>query len=194
MTPMLPKPIRFVRKGARILTERLRTQGVRTTIIWAYGRGIAKVTGIPPLRFSQVTDQLYVGPQYDEKGKAHLEAQGITAGVNLRVEFDDAEYGLALPNYCYLPTIDDDPIVDDHLATGVSFIRECIEAGEKVYIHCAGGIGRAPTMAAAYLISTGLSMDEALDTIRAVRPFINPTRVQLEALRRFEADQNRKRH
>jgi protein-tyrosine phosphatase len=188
---MLNKTTRFVRKGVRILVERVQTQGVRTTLLWAYGRGIAKVTGIPPLRFSKITDQLYVGPQFDQKGKAHLEANGIHACVNLRVEFDDAEYGLNLAHYCYLPTVDDDAPSQQHLEAGVAFIRQRIEAGDKVYIHCAGGVGRAPTMAAAYLISTGLSITEALDVIRAARPFITPTRPQMSALRQYEAAQRR---
>lgn len=188
---MIGKVTRFVRKGVRILVTRLREQGLKTTVIWAYGRGIAKVTGIPPLRFSQVTEQLFVGPQYDDKGKAHLEANGITAGVNLRVEFDDAEYGLTLNHYCYLPTIDDDAPTQDHLHQGVVFISQRIDAGDKVYIHCAGGIGRAPTMAAAYLVSTGVSVNEALTAIRAVRPFISPTAPQLQALHEFEATHRR---
>lgn len=188
---MIHKATRFVRKGVRILSTRLREQGVKTTLIWAYGRGIAKVTGIPPLRFSQVTDQLFVGPQYDHKGKAHLEAHGITAGVNMRVEFDDAEYGLSLTHYCHLPTIDDDAPTQDHLHRGVHFISQRIEAGDKVYIHCAGGIGRAPTMAAAYLISTGATVVQALDLIQKVRPFISPTHPQVQALHEFEATYRR---
>ncbi len=188
---MIGKTTRFVRKGARILRDRLREQGVKTTVIWAYGRGIAKVTGIPPLRFSQVTEHLYVGPQYDERGKAHLELHGITASVNLRIEFDDAEFGLSLTHYCHLPTIDDDAPTQDHLHKGVVFIREHISAGDKVYIHCAGGIGRAPTMAAAYLVATGCSVNEALTAIRAVRPFISPTASQMRALHEFEATHRR---
>ncbi|MCU0474926.1 MAG: dual specificity protein phosphatase family protein [Anaerolineae bacterium] len=190
---VINKTTRFVRKGVRILLERLQTQGLRTTVIWAYGRGIAKVTGIPPLRFSRVTDQLYVGPQFDQKGKAHLEANGVTADVNMRIEFDDAEFGLALQHYCYLPTVDDDAPSMEHLHEGVRFITERVAAGERVYIHCAGGIGRAPTMAAAYLISTGDSVEMALKRIRIVRPFINPTPPQLDALRAFEAIVRRNR-
>jgi predicted protein tyrosine phosphatase len=190
---VMNKTTRFVRKGVRILLERLQTQGFRTTVIWAYGRGIAKVTGIPPLRFSRVTDQLYVGPQFDQKGKAHLEANGVTADVNLRIEFDDAEFGLALPHYCYLPTVDDEAPSMEHLHEGVRFISERVAAGERVYVHCAGGIGRAPTMAAAYLVSTGDSVEAALRRIREVRPFINPTPPQLDALRAFEAIVRRNR-
>jgi hypothetical protein len=40
-------------------------------------------------------------------------------------------------------------------------------------------------MAAAYLISTGDSVEEALDRIRAVRPFINLTELQIQQLELF---------
>ena len=42
-----------------------------------------------------------------------------------------------------------------HLLEGTAFAERIVNAGGKVYIHCAGGIGRAPTMAAAYFMSQG---------------------------------------
>jgi protein-tyrosine phosphatase len=182
---MLKKLSRFGQKGVHTVVTRLREQGVRTTLLWVWGRGTAKLTGVPPLRFSEVTPQLYVGPQFDHKGKRHLENSGITAVVNLRVEYDDAAHGLTLQRYCHLPTIDDASISPEHLNQGADFIREVITEGGKVYIHCAGGIGRAPTMAAAYLISEGKTVDEAMEMIRRVRPFINPTAPQRVALQEF---------
>ncbi len=176
-------------KGWRILTRRLRTQGLRTTLLWLYARGVPKLTGVPLLEHSEVTPQLYVGPQYGARGKQALERAGITAGVNLRTEFDDAAHGLALAHYCYLPTVDDDAPSAEHLARGVEFVREQIDAGRKVYIHCAGGVGRAPTLAAAYLISTGMPREDAIATIRRARPFIDIMPPQMAALAEFEARQ-----
>ena len=45
----------------------------------------------------------------------------------------------------------------------------------------------APTMAAAYFISRGYSLDDAVALIRETRPFIHIMPPQLEQLRRFEA-------
>lgn len=176
-----------IAKAIRIVVHRLRTQGLRTTLLWVYGRGLPKLTGVPLLRFSEITPQIAVGPQYGRRGKRHLEAQGYTGDVNLRVEFDDAAHGLALDEYCHLPTIDDDAISLDHLEQGVAFIRRVVENGGKVYIHCAGGVGRAPTMAAAYFIAQGMTLDEALALIRRTRPFINIMPPQMARLREFEA-------
>jgi protein-tyrosine phosphatase len=64
---------------------------------------------------------------------------------------------------------------------------EEIERGGGVYVHCGAGVGRAPSMAAAYLVSTGLTADEAWATIREVRPFIRPKPEQMAQIERFAA-------
>jgi hypothetical protein len=178
--------LKSVRKGIFILMNRLRKQGVRTTLTWMYARGIPKLTGIPILKYSRITEQIFVGPQYRLLGKGSLEASGIHTCVNLRIEFDDREHGLALEHYCYLPTVDDMAPAIDQLHKGAAFISDAVQNGRKVYIHCAGGVGRAPTMAAAYFLSRGISLDQALGTIRKVRSFVNIMPGQMEQLQRFE--------
>ena len=184
--------LKLIAKGIRTVSDRIRTQGVRTTALWAYARGKPKITGVPPLKYSRVTDSIYVGPQHRANGKRALEHAGITHIINMRSEFDDESYGLTLgddrsDNYCYLPTIDDDPISAEHIERGIAFIDSAIEGGGKVYIHCSAGVGRAPSMAAAFLISRGYSTEEALGLIRQARPFIKPTAVQMSALKLFES-------
>jgi protein tyrosine phosphatase (PTP) superfamily phosphohydrolase (DUF442 family) len=179
--------VRSMRKGLRILVDRFRTQGVRTTLLWMYARGIPKLTGVPNARYSRITPALYVGPQYSKRGLAYLRRLGISGGINMRVEFDDSAHGLALAEYCHLPTVDDDAPTLEDLNRGVEFIQRIVKQDGKVYIHCAGGIGRAPTMAVAYLVSEGLSLDEAVGLVRKARPFIDIRPTQMEQLRRFAA-------
>ena len=104
----------------------------------------------------------------------------------MRVEFDDDEHGLALENYCHLPTVDDTPPSMEHLQKGIAFISDAVSGGGKVYIHCSAGVGRAPTMAAAYLLSKGHTLDEAIAMIKQVRPFINIMTPQMELLQQIE--------
>lgn len=176
----------YVRKALSIVVDRLRSQGLRTTLVWLYGRGVPKLTGVPLVRYSQITPQVFVGGQYGRRGKRKLEALGVTGGVNLRAEFDDAAHGLALAHYCHLPTVDDAAPSLEHLTEGVTFIERMTRNGGKVYIHCAGGVGRAPTMAAAYFVAQGMALDEAIALIRRTRPFIRIMPPQMEQLRRFE--------
>ena len=183
--------LRLIGKGWRILLRRLRTQGVRTTLMWLYGRGVPSITGVPLLQFCQVTPHLYVGSQFNGLGKRMLERQGFQGCVNMRIERDDALFGLALSKYLHLPTIDDDAPSTQHLNEGVEFIHQIIQSGGKVYIHCGAGVGRAPTMAAAYLIAQGHTLEEALALIRKVRPFITITAPQMAQLRQFEENFSR---
>ena len=173
-------------KGIKIAVRRLRTQGPRTTALWVYARGIPYITGKPFLSYSRITPEIYVGPQYKLGGKQRLEQAGIQYVVNMRVEFDDAEHGLALENYCHLPTVDDTPPSMEHLKKGIAFISDAVRGGGKVYIHCSAGVGRAPTMAAAYFLSQGHDLDEAIGMIKRVRPFINIMASQMEILQQFE--------
>lgn len=146
------------------------------------------MTGTPILKFSRVTPLVYVGPQFRKSGKHMLQRKGFRYLVNLRVEFDDAEYGLELENYCHLPTEDNTSISVEHLRQGIEFIHGAVEQGEKVYIHCTAGVGRAPTLAAAYFISQGMTLTDALSLVRRVRPFINIMPPQMELLRSCEAE------
>ena len=110
-----------------------------------------------------------------------------TAVDVLRTLGSDARHGLSMEKYFYLPVEDDDAPAIEDLQRAVKFISEVIAEGRGVYIHCANGVGRAPTTAAAYLISTGLSAEEAWAKIRQARPFIRPTKVQRGTIERFAA-------
>ena len=149
-----------------ILWDRLTQQGLRVTAMWAADHIVRMVTGAPIRSVSQITPQFYVGGQYRQRGWSRLAARGITAVVNLRIEFDDAAAGIAPSRYLYLPTVDDEPPTLEQLHEGNAFIAAEIAQGGGVYIHCGAGIGRAAAMAAAYFVSTGLTPDQAWARIR----------------------------
>ncbi|MCA0457661.1 MAG: dual specificity protein phosphatase family protein [Chloroflexi bacterium] len=133
------------------------------------------LTGAPMIRYSQVSPNLVVAGQYQKRGWAVLQRRGITASINMRSEFDDVEAGIAPSQHLRLVVEDNTPPSLDQLRRGIAFVTEEVRKGGKVYIHCAAGIGRAPTMAAAYLVSTGLTPAQAWAKIEKVRPFIRPT-------------------
>jgi hypothetical protein len=166
-----------------ILWGRLTEHGVRVSANWAFDHGVRIVTGAPVRRVSEITPQLHVGGQYRPRGWRRLTARGITAVLNLREEFDDARFDP--PRYLYLPTTDDYPPSMEDLRSGVDFIAGEVAQGGGVYVHCGAGVGRAPTMAAAYLVSTGLTPAQAWERIRAVRPFVRPKPGQIAQVERF---------
>jgi hypothetical protein len=178
-----PNPL----KHALHLFQQLRKQGLFATLLEGFDQAYRRIIGAPTERFSRVTPHLHVGGQFSERGWRLLEERGVTAGVSLRGEFDTRKAGFAPPKYLYLPTVDNHaPLLED-LRRGAEFIAAEVERGGQVYVHCWEGVGRGPTMAAAYLVSTGLTPAEAWGKIKAVRPFIRPTVVQLEQIDLFAA-------
>ena len=147
-------------------------------------------TGAPVWQYSEVMPQLYVGGQHTKQGYAEMREFGITAVVNMReARYDDVKLGIGGERHLHLPTVDHTPPSVDDLARGVAFISDEINSQEnaKVYIHCAAGCGRAPTMAAAYLVSLGDAPAAAWKRIKRVRPFINPTAMQKRVIEQFAA-------
>lgn len=177
--------LRTVIKGLGILWDRLVHQGLKVTAMWAADHIVRIVTGAPIRSVSEITPQLHVGGQHRRRGWPRLDARGVTAVVNMRIEFDDNDAGIAPARYLHLPTVNDEAPTLEHLRTGSAFIAQEIQEEGVVYIHCRAGIGRAPTMAAAYLVSTGLTPHEAWAKVRAVRPFIRPRPEQVAQVERF---------
>ena len=179
--------LRKTAKGLGILWSRLTRQGLRVTALWAADHGVRIIAGAPICSLSQVTPHLHVGGQYRRRGWPRLASRGVVAVVNMRVEFDDNDAGIAPERYLYLPTVDNDAPTLERLRAGVAFIVEEVAQGGGVYVHCGSGVGRAATMAAAYLVSTGLTPDQAWMRICEVRPFIRPAPVQVAQVERFAA-------
>jgi len=182
---LLRSLLRKITKRIHILWTRLTQQGLRTTALWAADHIVRIITGAPIRSVSQITPQLHVGGQYRQRGWPRLASRGVTAVVNMRLEFDDNDAGIAPPHYLYLPTVDDNPPTLEQLHDGVAFIAEEIARGGGVYVHCGAGVGRAALMAAAYLVSTGLTPAQAWARIREVRPFIRPNPVQVTQVEHF---------
>src|SRR3954469_7966022 len=142
--------------------------------------------GIPTLRRSQITANLFLGGQYNLTGLKRLKAMGVSAIINMRMHsiYQAAQYeGF---HYLHLPTIDNTaPLLED-LMKGAEFAHEEIKAGGKVYIHCRQGLGRGPTMAIAYLLKMGATYEDAFATVKKTRTFINPRPEQVQRLKELE--------
>ncbi len=106
-----------------------------------------------------------------------LRRDGVSAVLNLCAEFCDLAdlertHGFAMR---FLP-IDDDGVPDPgELDQALAWVRERLEAGEKVYIHCRFGMGRTGTVLYCLLALRGLSRREveALGADWPARP-MNP--------------------
>ncbi len=145
-----------------------------------------RLTGAPLWTLSAVKPKLLLGGQHYPRGYTAMSAYGIKSIVNMRESHHcDLTKQIGGQRHLHLPTIDNTPPLLEDLLRGVEFVSESIENGDAVYIHCGIGVGRAPTMAAAYLISLGLSPAEALRDIKRVRPFVHLTPAQRQTLDEF---------
>lgn len=168
------------------LAQMLVRQGVLLTLYAGADKLHRWVRGHPIPRYSRLSDDVWIGGQPSAKGLRYLAAQGVTGIVNLRGEHDYAHrVDAGRMRYLHLPTNDNEAPALDLLAAGVDFIRAEVDRGGRVYIHCWEGLGRGPTMAAAYFISRGETLPDAWACIRRVRPFVRPTEGQMQRLALF---------
>jgi protein-tyrosine phosphatase len=80
------------------------------------------------------------------------------------------------------------------IAGAVRFIKEGVEAGDKILVHCHMGISRSVTVVVAYLmICRGCNLPTALQIVRAARPIAQPNPGFMAHLRETDAKLGRLR-
>jgi dual specificity MAP kinase phosphatase len=168
-----------------IIYRRIIEHGIIATYLWITDKVLRRVKGFSPSHISEVIPGLYVGGQQTKRGLNQMRALGITAVVNMREESDDATRGVTLDHYLWLPVTDDAAPVLDDLDRGSRFIKTQLSEGRGVYVHCASGVGRAPTLATAYLVYAGKTASDAWSMVREGRPFIRPTPPQIEIISEY---------
>ncbi len=92
--------------------------------------------------------------------------------------------------YFHFPVRDFKPPTKAQLEEFVELVRQCREEGTPVVVHCWAGVGRTGTFLAAYLISEGMSVNEAVDKVRSLfqpgyRGYNEPNEAQVDKLREF---------
>eukprot|EP00638_Chattonella_subsalsa_P010363 CAMPEP_0117742704 /NCGR_PEP_ID=MMETSP0947-20121206/5697_1 /TAXON_ID=44440 /ORGANISM="Chattonella subsalsa, Strain CCMP2191" /LENGTH=134 /DNA_ID=CAMNT_0005559263 /DNA_START=562 /DNA_END=963 /DNA_ORIENTATION=- len=111
---------------------------------------------------SIIDDHLIIGSMpFASDVKYMAEELKVVAVVNMCAEYagpvkEYQKYGI---EQLQLATFDTTSPTYNHLEIGIAFISKCVADHKdhkgRVFIHCKGGVGRATTMALAYLISKG---------------------------------------
>ncbi|MRG90823.1 protein-tyrosine phosphatase family protein [Polyangium spumosum] len=130
-----------------------------------------------------ITPEILLGGFLLPSDVAELERLGVRAVVNATTELVEPIGTLraAGMEYLQIPCWDMNAPCPEDADRAVRFLAEHVAKGQRVYVHCASGVGRSVALVVCYLaLHKGMSVDEAIAWIGARR------RVSLrEAQRRF---------
>ncbi len=114
---------------------------------------------------------------------------GVTHIIDMQIEFDDTPlaepYGIQV---CWNPADDDfKPKPPKMFQTAVEFALAALDhsAENKVFIHCAAGVHRAPMMTLALMGVLGWSLADARDLIEERRPVADFADVYVKSVENF---------
>lgn len=142
-----------------------------------------EILGIPTAADSRVLETLWVGAAPSLIGKFRLRMLGMTRFSLLAEENEDISkfwekaHSFHLPEYVELRPVDLLSVVQD--------IEKIISLNQKVFLHCREGVGRAPSVAIAYLIWSGLSIEEASKQVSKGRSITKLSGMQSESIEKF---------
>lgn len=141
--------------------------------------------------YDQITDEIFIGTNMccQFGFSKELISKGVRADISLEKDRTDAPDGVDY--FLWLPTENMKPPTPKDFEIGVKFLDFLISNKIKTFIHCKNGHGRAPTLFAAYLISRGMSVQEAIKLIATKRPVIHLTESQMQALSEFKTSINK---
>ena len=136
-----------------------------------------------------VTDRIAVGGGiWNEAKMMEVVHAGVTHIINMQIEFDDRELAEPYGVEVLWNAIDDDflPKPPEVFQKGVDFaLRAMEDPHNKVFIHCAAGVHRAPMMTLAILRTMGWSLNEAKESIETLRPVVDFAEVYVQSVENF---------
>ena len=130
---------------------------------------------------TRVWQRLFIGGIADAEQLALDNPEHITTVVSLsEIPVEERRASIT---YLHFPIEDDKPVSVRQFDRILDALSENIRWG-TVLLHCAQGVSRAPSMAAAYMDAVGYKgVDAALVEIRKLRPFISPSTTLINSLK-----------
>ncbi len=145
------------------------------------------------MRFSWILPQeLAVGSfPKNAASAAKLQTMGITAILCLNEEAELAVpdevssqflwHRIAIPDG-YTGGIPDPA----HFAEALEILTDWRQAGQIMYVHCMAGIGRSPSVCAAYLVhQQKMSLREAIQFVKSCHAAADPDPYQIRVMQKF---------
>lgn len=147
-----------------------------------------------PMNFSWIDEHVggMARPRYPEVIH-YLEKQQVGLIISLTEDPLPSNFFTdTLVKSLHIPVNDFEAPSSEQVTTAIAAIRETIGNGKNVVIHCLGGRGRTGTMLACWLIANqGISAQEAITTIRGIRPGSIETIEQVKFIQAFAENQTK---
>jgi protein-tyrosine phosphatase/membrane-associated phospholipid phosphatase len=142
-------------------------------------------------RWNEVTPQVWIGALPADTDARAAVAAGVTAVLDLTVEFSEAKV-LRQLRYHPLPVLDLTAPTLEQLAAAADFIDREAACG-IVSVHCKAGYSRSAGAIGAWLLKSGRaqSVEQVVTQLETVRPGIVIRPEIREALRRFQSFMSR---
>lgn len=136
-----------------------------------------------------VTDRIAVGGGiWNDENMQEVVKRGVTHIIDMQIEFDDRPLAEPYPVQVLFNPTDDDfmPKPPELFQAGVNFALDALdEPDNKVYIHCAAGVHRAPMMTLAILRVLGWPLQKAKDLILERRYVVDWAECYVESVEKF---------
>ena len=144
----------------------------------------SEVFGLPMLTPISLNENISFGPAPKKLGRKLLQIKGITLFIDLRAEMiklkrqDKNTIFFGIQEYL--------PPDLERINSLVRLIDHHIGKGEKIYINCREGVGRAPLVVIAYLMFKDHDLDQAMELVKLKRPLVKLNNAQLSFLKAFK--------
>ena len=136
-----------------------------------------------------MTDRIAVGGGiWNDENMEELVRHGVTHIIDMQIEFDDRPLAEPYPVEVLFNPTDDDflPKPPELFQAGVDFALEALdEPKNRIYIHCAAGVHRAPMMTLAILRVLGWSLRDAKALIQERRYVVDFAECYVESVENF---------
>lgn len=139
--------------------------------------------GIPTRSYCQINDFLWVGAKPNLLGRLLLRLRN--RHIISLLYMSKATHKVQATWKTVIP-------IEEYVDIPVAKLNEAVETinlikdkGGKVFIHCREGIGRAPTVAIAYLISQNIGLEDAIHLVNKGRDIASVNKLQLDSLKSF---------
>ncbi|MFH4980019.1 hypothetical protein AB6A40_006728 [Gnathostoma spinigerum] len=139
----------------------------------------------PDLQLAQITCNIFLGSQDVAHDFQILSSAGITHILNCAIGVRNIFEGKIRYMNCDMFDLPSFKITE-RFPLCFSFIRECVESGGKILVHCNAGVSRSATIVIAYLMKfEKYSLADAINHVNSIRR-VRPNDGFIKQLEEFE--------